>query len=418
MDASTTAFQTVKETHKDKTAEENSTPDSRRPPKRSLKSSSWPALSDTEQERLQHVVDCVLVLDYKASKEEEKKSHIPGQQQEEAEKDSILLQLTTAAVKLAQEEDARATTALVDQPPPFLSSNNFDRDDDDDDDDDNTANVIQRLLQAAKRNEAINVAQEEYLKRAQLLFSNDTNHSVLLHPLEVYLKNRKKTSSSMSTISFLLGQCEPSETLQCLWDAVEAMMEGGEDNTSTLVYRLIITCFHLAAAHAFLSCRDDDDDEKKTQTMGLLQGLVASTNNSDVLPKDAAIQAVCQSFVEFLDQKKKTLKDNNCIDHHSGRRPSWEHFMEWHNYHVPGLLSALPLFMHALLFPSFGDDDDDDDAKTSYGSLPALDKDKGSVNMLFSSSSSTPSFSSWLFVIASTIPVVYGNKVGPTVRAS
>jgi hypothetical protein len=183
-------------------------------------------------------------------------------------------------------------------------------------------------------------------------------------------------------MTLLLGRCEPSETLKCLWEAMDIVR--GEKK----IYHLIKTCFHLAVAHAFLVCGDDEKE------MGIK--VVAASSVDD--QNDAAIQAVCQSFVEFLD--KKTPDNNLGIG-------SWEHFMEWHNHHMPGLLSALPLFMQALLFPSFGVNE------KTYCSFPALDNDKGSANMLFSS---LAPFSSWLFVIASTMPVAHGRKeVGPVV---
>jgi hypothetical protein len=351
-DTRTALFQSMNETLGKTT--EGSTADTCKLPKLSQ---PCPSLTEQGQERLRHVLDCVLD---KAAKEK-------NNTLDQKAGNSILLQLATAAVKLAQ--DAQAT-ALLDEP---ASKFDFDLNNDD------TDNVLQRLLQDAKQNEAIKIAQLEHLERAQLLFNN---YSILLQPLEVYVKTAMSSNSPVATMTLLLGRCEPSETLKCLWDwdamamAMDMDMVGGENK----IYRLIKTCFHLAVALAFLVCGDDD-----TQ-MGLK--LLASFSDDQ---NEAAIQAVCRSFVEFVDKK---TPGNNLVG-------SREHFMEWHNRHMPGLLSALPLLMQTLLFPSVGEDE------KTYCSLPALDNDKGSANILFSSSA--PS-SSWLFVLASTMPVVYDRK--------
>ena len=315
-------------------------------------SPSMPPLTGREQEILHCILNEVAVTD------DEKKVYASDQGG-----NSILLRLTIAAVKLAQ---VATVTESQEQPASFFDVH----------DDDNAASVIQQFLKVAKRNEAIKLAQLKHLESVQSLVNK---YTLLIQPLELYVKATMSSSCPIERMTLLLGQGAPSSTLTCLWDAVDLV--GSEDK----LYRLMKTCLHLAVAHTFLTCRHHD----VTQQLGsaILEA------SSDHEHNDRALRAMCQAFVDFL--RKKTP---------NGSILEREHFSEWQNHHVPGLVSALPLFMRALLFPSLGEEGEE----KTLCLFPTLYNDSPSTNTHFSISSGP--LSSWLFLISSSFPIAYRHK--------
>ncbi|CAB9522721.1 TLD domain-containing protein KIAA1609 [Seminavis robusta] len=343
-------------------SENTSSGDIRNP---SMEHPTLPPLSPGEKDRIAKVLECIS-QPVPPNSEEEKKESVAQQTP------SALFHVAQAAAKSALEAQSGSAAQQEEEPTFDLNA-------------DDPQAAIQRLLEAGKRNESLKLRQQQHLERIEILLQECPT---LLRPLEACCKallllESPSSQSAEDIISAVLGRSEQSKTLQFL-------KGDGDLEEDQQLKGIMTSCAHLGAVHAFIACRDAT---KQEQWKDRLKDLVDTPDDK----KDPAIEALHQSLIQSHTRNLQGAHDKD---------PTpllQEHFLEWHNRHVPGMLSTLPACMQTILLPSF------EDEPTPENIIPSLNSIDGSGSL---SPSASGTLSTWLHVIAHTLPRAQRKKAG------
>jgi len=345
-----------------------------------------PSLTVEEQERLRRALDRVA---HQKSTTVANQQPLPGEDPDERtetttiansilESPSFLSILTKAAAEIALDFSEKE----IDSENVIGKYQEFS-------DDDNPEATIQRLLQVAKKTEALQKRYGHHLERMDLLFRTFGSVLAPLEPCWQSLRNVLANDVAITEeLRILMGCSGSAETLSLLWNAIEGKTILQDDDNICHVEQLIQLCFHCAIARSFLVTNNDKEQRK-------LQSTIEQSHDKS---SQNAIQSLLRSFFEF----ESTSTDDEITARHQ------ERFLRWHQCQIPSLLCALPLLLRALLLPSL-EVLEDQNINSTVGNkflFPRLDNDQDSENLLFPSpSSSNGQSSTWLFSVACTIPL-------------
>jgi hypothetical protein len=250
--------------------------------------------------------------------------------------------------------------------------------------------VVQKLLEAGKRNESLKERHKEHMQRVEILVQDYP--ALLEQPLVACWNNLEhsinrddtteeaKETSFLSILSMLLGKAGEFATLEFLLTMMDEV-----DNHQ--IYNLMRLCFHLAFSHAFLLEKSPKQLEKLHKDMEEIE------KEMDSSERDPALQAMFDSFEAF--QKSKARNRNEA-----------DKFLHWYSQQIPSLLSPLSLCIREILFPNL---DDAREPKTVW-LLPNLDRSIEKTS-LFSNQS-------WLFTMSCCLPMHHHEKVGSKVSVN